>query len=148
MLSGFDQKSNIVLADSKERVYSLDEGVEEIPLGLYLVKGEMRRAQTFRSVASFSVAFLAVLLENWTKKLINRSIWRRYERSPCHQYAMANTLLPEDEERANTAIVQAIPSPSRTVPTASARTRILSPYRKFSGRENRDKPHPCKSCLL
>jgi len=24
-----------------ERVYSLDEGVEEIPLGLYLVKGEM-----------------------------------------------------------------------------------------------------------
>ena len=28
-------------ADSKERVYSVDEGVEEIPLGLYLVKGEM-----------------------------------------------------------------------------------------------------------
>lgn len=41
MLAGFDQKSNIVLADSKERVYSIDEGVEEIPLGLYLVKGEM-----------------------------------------------------------------------------------------------------------
>jgi U6 snRNA-associated Sm-like protein LSm8 len=40
-LAGFDQKSNIVLADSKERVYSIDEGVEEIPLGLYLVKGEM-----------------------------------------------------------------------------------------------------------
>jgi LSM domain len=39
-LAGFDQKSNVVLADSKERVYSLDEGVEEIPLGLYLVKGE------------------------------------------------------------------------------------------------------------
>ena len=41
VLAGFDQKSNIVLADSKERVYSTDEGVEEIPLGLYLVKGEM-----------------------------------------------------------------------------------------------------------
>ena len=41
VLAGFDQKSNIVLADSKERVYSIDEGVEEIPLGLYLVKGEM-----------------------------------------------------------------------------------------------------------
>lgn len=40
-MAGFDQKSNVVLADSKERVYSLDEGVEEIPLGLYLVKGEM-----------------------------------------------------------------------------------------------------------
>ncbi|KAI6107582.1 hypothetical protein EV401DRAFT_2059942 [Pisolithus croceorrhizus] len=34
VLAGFDQKSNVV-------VYSLDEGVEEIPLGLYLVKGDM-----------------------------------------------------------------------------------------------------------
>ncbi|KAI0298689.1 Sm-like ribonucleoprotein [Multifurca ochricompacta] len=41
VLSGYDQKSNIVLSDSKERVYSIDDGVEEIPLGLYLVKGDM-----------------------------------------------------------------------------------------------------------
>ncbi|KAH6918034.1 hypothetical protein BKA70DRAFT_1246011 [Coprinopsis sp. MPI-PUGE-AT-0042] len=41
VLAGFDQKSNVVLSDSKERVYSTDEGVEEIPLGLYLVKGDM-----------------------------------------------------------------------------------------------------------
>jgi hypothetical protein len=41
VLVGYDQKSNIVLSDSKERVYSLDEGVEEVPLGLYLVKGDM-----------------------------------------------------------------------------------------------------------
>ncbi|KAH9039203.1 Sm-like ribonucleoprotein [Lactarius hengduanensis] len=41
VLSGYDQKSNVVLSDSKERVYSIDEGVEEIPLGLYLVKGDM-----------------------------------------------------------------------------------------------------------
>ncbi|KAI0252483.1 hypothetical protein BJV78DRAFT_1124518 [Lactifluus subvellereus] len=41
VLAGYDQKSNIVLSDSKERVYSMDEGVEEIPLGLYLVKGDM-----------------------------------------------------------------------------------------------------------
>lgn len=41
MLAGYDQKSNVVLSDSKERVYSVDEGVEEIPLGLYLVKGDM-----------------------------------------------------------------------------------------------------------
>ncbi|EDR08180.1 uncharacterized protein LACBIDRAFT_297547 [Laccaria bicolor S238N-H82] len=41
VLAGFDQKSNVVLSDSKERVYSMDEGVEEIPLGLYLVKGDM-----------------------------------------------------------------------------------------------------------
>ncbi|TRM69293.1 hypothetical protein BD626DRAFT_473582 [Schizophyllum amplum] len=40
-LSGFDQKSNVILSDSRERVYSMDEGVEEIPLGLYIVKGDM-----------------------------------------------------------------------------------------------------------
>ena len=40
-LAGHDQKSNIILADCKERIYSLDEPVEEILLGLYLVKGDM-----------------------------------------------------------------------------------------------------------
>ncbi|KAH9940305.1 hypothetical protein B0H21DRAFT_697730 [Amylocystis lapponica] len=40
VMAGFDQKSNVVLSDSKERVYSLEDGVEEIPLGLYLVKGD------------------------------------------------------------------------------------------------------------
>jgi len=40
-MAGYDNKSNVVLSDSKERVYSLEEGVEEIPLGLYLVKGDM-----------------------------------------------------------------------------------------------------------
>ncbi|KAL1756293.1 hypothetical protein FB107DRAFT_211783 [Schizophyllum commune] len=41
VLAGFDQKSNIILSECRERVYSMDEGVEEIPLGLYIVKGDM-----------------------------------------------------------------------------------------------------------
>lgn len=40
-LAGFDQRSNVVLSNSTERVYSMEEGVEEVPLGLYLVKGDM-----------------------------------------------------------------------------------------------------------
>lgn len=40
-LRGFDQRANVVLSDCKERIYSIDEGVEEVPLGLYLVKGDM-----------------------------------------------------------------------------------------------------------
>ncbi|KAG8777491.1 hypothetical protein FRC12_000358 [Ceratobasidium sp. 428] len=40
-LVGFDQRSNVVLSDSVERIYSTEEGVEEVPLGLYLVKGDM-----------------------------------------------------------------------------------------------------------
>ena len=40
MLAGFDQRSDVVLSESVERIYSMDEGVEEVPLGLYLVKGD------------------------------------------------------------------------------------------------------------
>lgn len=40
ILAGMDAKSNIILSDSTERVYSADEGVQEVPLGLYLVKGD------------------------------------------------------------------------------------------------------------
>lgn len=45
-MAGYDQKSNVVLANSTERVYSIDAGVEEIPLGLYLVKGDMMYVAT------------------------------------------------------------------------------------------------------
>lgn len=39
-LKGFDQTTNVILSNSTERVYSLDEGVEEVPLGLYVVRGD------------------------------------------------------------------------------------------------------------
>lgn len=52
MMAGYDQKSNVVLSDSKERVYSMDEGVEEIPLGLYLVKGDQMCVSLFAFLAS------------------------------------------------------------------------------------------------
>lgn len=47
VMAGYDQKSNVVLSDSKERVYSTEEGVEEIPLGLYLVKGDQMCVAAF-----------------------------------------------------------------------------------------------------
>ncbi|KAI9030293.1 hypothetical protein DFJ74DRAFT_602570, partial [Hyaloraphidium curvatum] len=40
LLKGFDQKLNIILADTEERVFSKSEGVETVPLGLYIVRGE------------------------------------------------------------------------------------------------------------
>ena len=61
MLAGYDQKSNVVLSDSKERVYSLDEGVEEVPLGLYLVKGDMMCVAA-RSFLFCPVAPLRIIL--------------------------------------------------------------------------------------
>ncbi|KAK4048037.1 U6 snRNA-associated Sm-like protein LSm8 [Microbotryomycetes sp. JL201] len=39
-LKGFDQTTNVILSGSTERVYSMDEGVEEVDLGLYLVRGD------------------------------------------------------------------------------------------------------------
>ncbi|KAJ9125814.1 hypothetical protein QFC24_002598 [Naganishia onofrii] len=39
-LKAFDLRSNVVLADCVEREFSADEGVEMIPLGLYLIKGD------------------------------------------------------------------------------------------------------------
>ena len=56
-LAGYDQKSNVVLSNCVERVYSMDEGVEEVPLGLYLVKGDMMYVTVFsdRTPAYFTL---------------------------------------------------------------------------------------------
>lgn len=40
LLKGFDQLVNIVLEDSHERVYSEAAGVDKIPLGLYIIRGD------------------------------------------------------------------------------------------------------------
>lgn len=40
LFQGFDQLVNVVLEDSHERVYSESQGVEQIPLGLYIIRGD------------------------------------------------------------------------------------------------------------
>jgi U6 snRNA-associated Sm-like protein LSm8 len=39
-LRGFDQHLNLVLEACAERVYHSDSGVETVPLGLYVVRGD------------------------------------------------------------------------------------------------------------
>lgn len=39
-LRGFDQTINIILEDAVERVYATTEGVSQIPLGLYILRGD------------------------------------------------------------------------------------------------------------
>ncbi|KAL7008149.1 snRNP Sm protein [Cystobasidiomycetes sp. EMM_F5] len=50
-LKGFDQTTNIILSGSSERIFSIDEPVEEVPLGIYLIRGDNMRvdAVTLRS---------------------------------------------------------------------------------------------------
>ena len=40
VLKGYDQTTNLVLEESHERVYSPDEGVEQVVLGLYIIRGD------------------------------------------------------------------------------------------------------------
>jgi U6 snRNA-associated Sm-like protein LSm8 len=39
-LKGFDQAVNVILAGCHERVFSETEGVDRVPLGLYLIRGD------------------------------------------------------------------------------------------------------------
>eukprot|EP00929_Paragymnodinium_shiwhaense_P117615 TRINITY_DN8844_c0_g2_i2.p2 TRINITY_DN8844_c0_g2~~TRINITY_DN8844_c0_g2_i2.p2 ORF type:complete len:115 (-),score=23.13 TRINITY_DN8844_c0_g2_i2:92-385(-) len=40
LLRGFDQTSNVVMSDCQERVFDSDKGVEQVVLGLYVVRGD------------------------------------------------------------------------------------------------------------
>lgn len=39
-LMGHDQVQNLILNDAFEHVYSLEQEVEQVPLGLYVVRGD------------------------------------------------------------------------------------------------------------
>ncbi|KAG0141738.1 hypothetical protein CROQUDRAFT_28883, partial [Cronartium quercuum f. sp. fusiforme G11] len=39
-LKGFDQTTNIIFSESIKWVYSADEPMEEVPLGLYIVRDD------------------------------------------------------------------------------------------------------------
>jgi len=39
-MKGFDQTINIILDDSHERVYSVTSGVEQVTLGLHIIRGD------------------------------------------------------------------------------------------------------------
>ncbi|MBA0705589.1 hypothetical protein Golax_017773, partial [Gossypium laxum] len=49
VLKGFDQATNIILDESHERVYSTKEGVQQLVLGLYIIRGD-NMYFAFRSV--------------------------------------------------------------------------------------------------
>ncbi len=114
-MAGYDQKSNVVLSDSKERVYSMEEGVEEVPLGLYLVKGDMMCVYavfifvSHRNNDDFWVASsLAKSMKLSTRPLISqRYVQNRYhpydtKRSICtitHHSASSLSLLVGTSER-------------------------------------------------
>eukprot|EP00270_Netrium_digitus_P002462 TRINITY_DN1278_c0_g1_i1.p2 TRINITY_DN1278_c0_g1~~TRINITY_DN1278_c0_g1_i1.p2 ORF type:complete len:100 (-),score=7.12 TRINITY_DN1278_c0_g1_i1:240-539(-) len=40
VLRGFDQATNLILDESHERVYSTKQGVEQLVLGLYIIRGD------------------------------------------------------------------------------------------------------------
>lgn len=39
-LRGFDQVTNVIMEECHERVFSTDAGVEQVTLGLYIIRGD------------------------------------------------------------------------------------------------------------
>jgi U6 snRNA-associated Sm-like protein LSm8 len=39
-MKGYDQAINVILENCHERVYALDAGVEQLVLGLYIIRGD------------------------------------------------------------------------------------------------------------
>ena len=46
LLKGFDQTTNVILDECHERVFSSESGVEQVVLGLYIVRGDNMCAAT------------------------------------------------------------------------------------------------------
>lgn len=59
-MKGYDQTSNLILADAVERIYSLDEPVEEAPLGLYIIRGD-NMCELSESAVSFRLTRVSTL---------------------------------------------------------------------------------------
>jgi hypothetical protein len=51
-LRGFDQTVNLILDECHERVYSQTAGVEHVPLGLYIIRGDNVSVQRTASASS------------------------------------------------------------------------------------------------
>ncbi|KHN73836.1 N-alpha-acetyltransferase 38, NatC auxiliary subunit [Toxocara canis] len=58
LMKGFDQTINLVLEDSHERVFSEEAGVEQIPLGLYIVRGDNVNIKFLQRLLSVSLSIV------------------------------------------------------------------------------------------
>ncbi|KAG0463048.1 hypothetical protein HPP92_021524 [Vanilla planifolia] len=94
ILKGFDQATNIILDESHERVYSTKEGVQQLVLGLYIIRGDnisvvgeldeeldanldlsKLRAHPLKPVIQFAFAIRAAKMEvNGLKKAMKRDV--------------------------------------------------------------------------
>ncbi|KAG0231614.1 hypothetical protein BGW41_002143 [Actinomortierella wolfii] len=39
-LTGFDQRTNLILTKAEERIYSSTEPMKSVPIGVYIIKGD------------------------------------------------------------------------------------------------------------
>lgn len=77
-LRGCDPRTNIILSDCVEREYSTDQGVEMIPLGLYMIKGDNVYAYLLLITthpARVAGIVLAVEMKSWTRVLTIPERW-------------------------------------------------------------------------
>ena len=56
-MKGYDQTINVILEQSHERVFSEDNGVEQNPLGLYIIRGDNMWVNSFWLYFSFIIYY-------------------------------------------------------------------------------------------
>ena len=74
VLKGFDQTTNVILEDCNERVFSSTAGVEQVALGLYIVRGDNMCAQLRRRACPPRERALLADAVYLTRVLIARSL--------------------------------------------------------------------------
>ncbi|KAM3300850.1 hypothetical protein ACQJBY_041732 [Aegilops geniculata] len=62
-LRGFDQATNIILDESHERVYSTKEGVQQLVLGLYIIRGD-----NICLLTAYAEAWWVRWTRSWTRR--------------------------------------------------------------------------------
>ena len=82
VLKGFDQTTNIILDECHERVFSSDAGVEQVVLGLYIVRGD-----NMCVLCRKNSPFLSFLLTRLFRSLPQCCRWR--DRRRCRRRAFA-----------------------------------------------------------
>ena len=70
-LKGFDQHMNMIMEECHERVYSSDAGVDQVVLGLYIVRGDNMYVSLSLSLPSPTQKKLSCTVLSWVNSTRN-----------------------------------------------------------------------------
>ena len=83
VMKGFDQTTNVILDECHERVFSSDAGVEQVVLGLYIVRGDNMCALLIFIEQPHPITLLSSSPSHNCHNVLTRSVrwWERLTRT-------------------------------------------------------------------